>query len=371
MTWNKPISRAYDCPVRYIQGPDEFQNIFEYAAEYGDSFLFLMDAGIYDMMSEKIDAIPHGDCRCEKLLFEGESCMELVAELAEKAKTLGCNVLIGVGGGKVLDTAKLVGDEMDIPRIIVPTSASNDAPAANWAAIYTPEGVHIAGCRSRRATELVLVDSSIIVNAPARLFSAGIGDALATWYESDACDRSGAPNCVTKGFASCIASKAVCRECLEILFRDGVEALASVKRHELSDEVENVIEANVLLSGLGFINGGLAGAHGFHSGFSVPEGAERSLHGEKVAFGLLCQLVLEQAPEEEIRKVLRFLHDTDLPVTMEALGYPCSEENLERIAQHTVNKNKLIHHEPGDMTVERVKDAIRTADRIGREFLTE
>ena len=363
-------SRAFGCPQRYIQGPGEFNHVFEYGREYGQRFLFMIDGGIYEMMLGMIDSIENkAGCTYETVSFTGESCMEEVARLAALVATYQCDVLVGVGGGKVLDTAKLVADEVDMPRIITPTSASNDAPAADWAAVYTPDGVHLGGQRTRRSTELVLVDSEIIAKAPARLFSAGIGDALATWFEAQACERSYTPNCVARGYRRTRAGMAVCRECYDILMQDGVAALRAVKAKTVTEAVENVVEANVLLSGLGFINGGLAAGHGIHSGLSVAEGGETSLHGEKVAFALIAELVIENAPMEEIRKILEFLHAVDLPVTLEQLGIACTPETLEAVAEHTVERNPLIHHEPVAVSRELVKNAIVVANAIGHDYL--
>lgn len=364
------ISRAWGCPQRYIQGPDEFDNVFRYGREYGDHFLFVIDGGIYDMMLERIEAVPDkAGCCWESVRFSGESSLEAAAELAELVRQHNCSLLVGLGGGKVLDTAKLAADAVNLPRLIVPTSASSDAPAADWAAIYTPEGVHLRGQRTRRSTELVLVDSRIIAEAPARLFSAGLGDALATWFEALACERSYTPNCVARGYRRCRAAMAVSRECYEILMADGEAALRAVKSHLVTEAVENVIEANILLSGLGFINGGLAGSHGLHSGFSAVPGGEGALHGEKVAFGLLCQLVMENAPKAEFKQILGFLNAVDLPVTLEQLGIEASEANLDAITEHTVCKNALIHHEPFAISRELVKNAILAANDMGRAFL--
>ncbi len=363
-------SRAFGCPQRYIQGPGEFNHVFEYGREYGQRFLFLIDGGIYRMMLDIIEAVENkAGCSYETVSFSGESCMEEVARLSSLVASYRCDVLVGVGGGKVLDTAKLVADEVDLPRIIAPTAASSDAPAADWAAIYTPEGVHIGGRRTRRSTELVLVDSAIIVKAPARLFSAGIGDALATWFEAMACERSYTPNCVTRGYRRTRAAMAVSRECYDILMQDGEAALRAVKAKTVTEAVENVIEANTLLSGLGFINGGLAAGHGIHSGLSEVPGGEKSLHGEKVAFALIAQLVIENSPFDEILEIMEFLHAVDLPVTMEQLGIDCTPENLDMIAEHTVERNPLIHHEPVAVSRELVKNALVVANAYGHEYL--
>lgn len=363
-------SRAFGCPQRYIQGPYEFQNIFVYGQEYGRHFLFLIDGGIYNMMCDMIGkVVDKAGCSYETISFIGESCMEEVARLSGVVSGYQCDVIVGVGGGKVLDTAKLIADEVDLPRIIAPTTASSDAPAADWAAIYSPEGVHLRGQKTRRSTELVLVDSAIIAKAPARLFSAGIGDALATWFEALACENSSSPNCVTRGYRRTRAAMAVSRECYEILMQDGEAALCAVKAGIVTEAVENVIEANTLLSGLGFINGGLAAGHGIHSGLSEAKGGEKSLHGEKVAFALIAQFILENAPYSEIQSLLRYLHAVDLPVTIEQLGIECTEENLARIVEHTVAHNALIHHEPVAISRQTVKNAILAANTFGHIYL--
>ena len=363
-------TRAYECPQRYIQGPGELGNIFAYAKRYGSRLLLIIDEGIFDMVSNLLAGIADTEgCSYETVAFSGECCMENVDMLSAAVHEHACDVLVGIGGGKTLDVAKLVADQVDMPRIIVPTSASSDAPAADWAAVYTPEGVHISGRPTRRSTELVLVDSRIVAKAPARLFSAGIGDALATWYEAKACFEATAPNCL--GVMSTRAAMALSRECHEILMQDGLAALQAVKAGVVTPAVENVIEANILLSGLGFINGGLAGSHGFHNGFSNIPGTKAYLHGEVVAFGLICELVLENASSETIDKTIDFLHKADLPVTLGQIGIQGTDEELEIITEHTMNKNALIHHEPLAVTQEDLKGAIIAADLAGRAYLSK
>ena len=361
-------SRAYECPQKYIQGPDEFRNVFAYGSKYGNRFLFIIDGGIYEMIVSMIEEIEdHSGCSFEIVRFAGECCMENVEQLADTVRQHNCNVLVGIGGGKILDVTKLVSDEVNEARIIVPTSASSDAPAADWAAVYTPEGIHISGRPTRRSTELVLVDSKIIVGAPARLFAAGIGDALATWFEAVACEKAYTPNCV--GFRPTRAAMALCKECHEILMEDGVAALRAVKSHVVTEAVENVIEANILLSGLGFINGGLAGSHGFHNGFSTIFSSRKYLHGEIIAFGLVCQLILENAPKEQLEEIMEFLFMTDLPLSLESIGIERTPENLESIVDHMFNHNALIHHEPMALNKEALKHVICAADDAGKAFL--
>lgn len=370
MTMSKTMSRAFACPQKYVQGPGELQNLPELLSAYGKKPYIVLDSGVYDMLYPRLCSIfERSNMDFECLSFIGESCRENIDLVKENARVSGCDIMIGMGGGKCIDTAKFASSELNMVRVIVPTSASTDTPAAGISVLYTKDGIHVRSEKLNRPTELVLLDSEIIANAPARLFSAGIGDALATYFEAKANELTQSMNFIGKGYRSCRAGLAIAKECYEILMADGENALMAVKQHIVTEAVENVIEANTLLSGLGFENSGCAAAHGIHSGLSEIASAHSFLHGEKVAFGIVCQLVLENAPKALIDKVLRFMIAVDLPVTLGQLNIEASAENLEIIAEHTINHNPLIHHEPHIVTVESVKNIIVAADSIGRNYL--
>ena len=366
------FSRAYGSPMRYIQGPGEIENLCRFTSELGTYAYVLIDGFIFDTLKARIDSIFNGSetkVHCAK--FGGESSQEEIDKAAAEIRELGMDVLIGIGGGKTIDTVKLIADTCNIPRIIVPSSAATDAPTAGLAGLYRPDGVQIKAIKTKRNSELVLLDTEIIVNAPARLFSAGMGDALATWFEARANWNSCTPNYIGTGYRPTRAAMAIARECSEILFEDGRNALAAVKKHLITEEVENVIEANTLLSGLGFENTGCAAAHGIHAGLSEMDGdhKDHGFHGEKVAFSILCMMVLENTPKEEMDRTIRFMLDVDLPVTLEQLNIEPSDENLDKIVDHTVNRNNLIHHEPLIINEKIVKNAILAANEIGHEYL--
>lgn len=363
-------SRAFGSIQRYIQGPGELDQVFVYGSHYGDRFLFLVDTGVFDMIRSRVEAIEdRRGCTAAFHSFYGECCQENVDMLADAVRKTDCNLVVGVGGGKVLDTVKLVADAVDLPRIIIPTSASSDAPAADWAAVYDTKGVFIGAHATKRSTELVLVDSQIIAGAPARLFASGIADALVTWYEAMANERSLTPNNIGRGYCRTLAGMAIARESHDVLLRDGIQAYEAVKAKLLTPAVENVIEANILLSGLGFLNAGCACAHGVHNGISALENGEEFLHGEKVAFGLVCQLVLENAPREELNAVLAYLDALDLPVTLGQLHIEPSDRNLDIIVDYMMYNSLLIHREPIPVTADMVRTVILAADTFGRQYL--
>ena len=365
------FSRAFGCPMRYIQGPGELNHIPEYIKEFGTSAYFLIDGYIYDFITERLAGIFSGtDTVYHTASFGGESCQSEVDKAVEEIRRLDADLIVGLGGGKTIDTTKLIADQLNIARIIVPSAASTDAPTAGLAGLYRPDGVQIKAIKTKRNSELVLVDSEVVVNAPARLFSAGMGDAMATWLEARANYASCTPNYIGTGYRPTKAAMAIARECSRILFEDGRNALAAVKQHLVTEEVENVIEANTLLSGLGFENTGCAAAHGIHAGLSEIASAHSFLHGEKVAFSTLCMMVIENTPAEEMDETIRFLMDVDLPITLAQLNIEPTKENLDLIVDHTVNHNNLIHHEPHIINEDIVRSAILAADEIGRNYLS-
>lgn len=360
-------TRAFGSPLRYIQGPGEFDNLPAYVKPYGTA-CFLIDAFLFQTLEQRLNAAYEGTGQqFIALSCSGECCDEEVERVKAEARRHGAGVFAGIGGGKTMDVAKLCADSAGLPLVIVPTSASTDAPVSEIAVVYQANGEYIGSRKMRRNAELVLVDSEIVAKAPRRLFIAGIGDALATWLEARACAGSDSPNYIGTGFRRCLAGMAVAQCCGEVLFADGRRALEALDAGAVTEALENVIEANTLLSGLGFLNTGLATAHGIHSGLTALECTHPYLHGEKVAFGVVCQLILENTPEAETDKIMRFMSEIGLPVTLEQLGTEVTPENVRAIAKKTV-EGALVHQEPFAVTEDTVYNAIFAADALGRKY---
>ena len=146
----------------------------------------------------------------------------------------------------------------------------------------------------------------MIAQAPPRLLVAGMGDALATWFEARTCVAGSVKN--MRGGGSTRSAAALAELCYRTLLEDGAAALRAVETKVVTPALERLVEANTLLSGLGFESSGLAAAHAVHNGLTAAPGTHPYLHGEKVAFGLLVQLVLEGAPRATVEQVLALLH---------------------------------------------------------------
>lgn len=360
-------TRAFGSPLRYVQGQGEFGRLPLYTAPYGNACV-IIDGFLYQDLNARLEkAYAESDAKFVSISFNGECCEEEVERIGKIARENGAAVIVGAGGGKTMDTAKICADEMGLPVIIAPSSASTDAPVSEIAVVYKPDGEYIGSRKMKKNADLVLVDTEIIVKAPRRLFVAGMGDALATWLEAQACECSDSPNYIGSGMRRCKAGMAIAKASWDILFEDGEKALMALDSGVVTEAFENVVEANTLLSGLGFLNTGLATAHGIHSGLTVLPETHKYLHGEKVAFGIVCQMVLENTPTETVDKVMRFMVAIGLPVTLADLGVAAEHDKVLAIAEKTAN-GPLIHQEPFAVTTERVYGAIIAADALGRKY---
>lgn len=247
------------------------------------------------------------------------------------------------------------------------------------AVLYTEEGAFDDYAYFSQSPSVVLVDTKIIAQAPMRFLVSGMGDALSTYFEARANVRS---NSAVNAGLPCGVREKMCEKargtkaafalaelCYQTLLEEGWKAKLSCEKHIVSDSLEQIVEANILLSGLGFESGGLAAAHAIHDGLTILEGTHQYYHGEKVAFGTLAQLLLENAPMEEIEEVMDFCLSVGLPVCLADIGvYDISDEELRKVAEKACIPEESVYAMPFPITVEGVAAAIRLADTVGRNY---
>lgn len=299
--------------------------------------------------------------------FGGECSLAEIERVKKAARDLGAKVIVGAGGGKVLDTARAVAADLALPVVNCPTVASSDAPCSALSVIYTAEGVFQEYRFYRKNPDLVLVDTAVIAQGPPRLLVAGMGDALATWFEARTCVAGHVKN--MRGGASTQSALALAELCYRTLLQDGLQARHAVENRVVTPALERLVEANTLLSGLGFESSGLAAAHAIHNGLTAAPPTHHYFHGEKVAFGLLVQLVLEGQPRRQIEEVLTFSSEVGLPITLADIGMmEVSSEMLAGVAARATAPGETIHNEPFEVRPDMVADAIRAADALGRTW---
>jgi glycerol dehydrogenase len=264
---------------------------------------------------------------------------------------------------KTADTAKVAGCRTAARIVIAPTIASTDAPCSAVAVRYTTDGVYQEAISLPRNPDLVLVDSAVIVRAPVRFLIAGIGDALSTWFEARSNVETSSRNFIGGGFPTPAAGLALARVCYDVLLRDALAAKYAAERGALTQAVENIIEANTLLSGLGFENCGVSGAHGIHDGLTALGETHGFYHGEKVAFGTLCLLLLKGRPLAEIEATARFCRSLGLPSTLTDLNLAnASSAAIERVAIAALAPDSVTWRSAAPLSVATVRDAIMALD---------
>ena len=362
------MANVIGSPSRYVQGRGELAHLYEHCEKYGKDLFVLVSASGKKRVEAKIAQSVEGTgANVVYETFNGECSQKEIDRVVEAFKASGCSVVVGIGGGKIHDTAKAAAYYAGAPVVIVPTIASTDAPCSALSVIYTDEGVFDRYLFLPANPTVVLVDTDIVAAAPARLLVSGMGDALATYFEARACQASGASNCV--GGKVTLAAMSLARLCYETLLADGLKAKLAVERHVCTKAVENVIEANTYLSGVGFESGGLAGAHAIHNGLTAIPETHSLYHGEKVAFGTLVQLVLENAPLEELEEVLEFCTEVGLPTTLADLGVENpTQEQLMEVAKLACADADTLHNMPFPVDADSVYAAILAADELGKYY---
>ena len=348
-------------PGRYVQGKGELANLGQYTQTLGKKPLVLISKEGLEWFGYTLRTAFRNNLRFE--LFNGECSKN---EISRMISLLGdCDFVVGVGGGKTADTAKAVGFYAKKPVVVVPTIASTDAPCSALSVIYSDTGVFEEYLFLPKNPDLVLVDTAIIAKAPVRLLVSGMGDALATYFEARAAKAAGSTNCA--GGTPPSAALALARLCYDTVLAYGVQAKQDAQQRLCTESLEAIVEANTYLSGIGFESGGLAAAHAIHNGLTVLEGCHHMYHGEKVAFGTLVQLMLEGADTEEIANVIGFCLSVGLPVCLADLGLEgVHDRDILAVAKATCVEGETIWNMPMKVTVQKVFDAIKAADALGR-----
>ena len=351
-------------PGKYIQGEKALDQLPHWVNLMGKNGLILASRTVRENILAKYGDDSSWNSICIEP-FQGECCENELSRLSHIIKCKQVGVLVGMGGGKTIDTAKIAADRAQIPVIIVPTIASTDAPCSGCAVIYSEKGIFDSVYYQKMNPQVVLVDTTIIAESPARFLISGMGDALATWFEARSCDRAKSAN--ECGGYSTMAGLNLARLCYDTLLMYGVSAKIAAEQHIVTPALNRIIEANILLSGIGFESSGLAAAHSIHNGLTALEETHASYHGEKVAFGVLTGLQLTDASPLESEAVFSFCEKIGLPTTLADIGLQNIDRNrLMMAAEKACAPAEGIHHEAGIITPEKVLNAMIVTDAIGK-----
>ena len=363
--------RAFGSPHRYVQGPGALDQLGELAGSYGKRPLVIADGVVLALLRQRLEAslgpLAGASCFAE---FGGECTADEIARLGAEARSAGADVVIGVGGGKAIDTAKGVRIELGRPLIIVPTIASNDSPTSRLAVVYTKEHVLHEVRAMPVNPDAVLVDTAVIIQAPERFFISGVGDALSKKFEAEQCFATGGNN-FYKARPPYLALT-LADACYTAIRAHAERALAAVRARQLCEDFERTVEATILLSGLAFENGGLSIAHSLTRGLSTVPELARALHGEQVAFGLLVQLLLEERPAAYVADLVGFYARMGLPRSLAELGYSGDRRQAAaQIARYTWERAPYVRQLIKPVDEARLERAVLAADALGAKATTK
>lgn len=356
------MKKIISCPGKFVVGSKEIEHLGEYLAPYGNKALLVAVPDDVARVQASLDAIGNYNVELVYADFGGECTQAEIDRLGNLCRTTGASVVVGLGGGKALDTAKGVAFGQGLPLVVVPTIAASDAPCSTLIILYDENHTMCGFLKVPKSPDVCLVDSAVIAKAPVRFLIAGIGDAYATYYEAKVCMATGGENYV--GGMPTNAAWAMAELCNKILLADAAKAVQACRLNLVTPALENVIEANILLSGLGFESVGCAAAHSLHNSLTVLEDTHKAMHGEKVAIGLLAQMVLANVPSEEVREVVNFYRQVGLPMTLAEIGITEDvDAKLHLVAQAAVKQGAIQHH-PFEITEERVFGALKSVDGL-------
>lgn len=368
------MTTAFASPSTYVQGKDLLKTASKYIKPFGDHGILLTDDIVWGLVGKRFYTYLTDDgLKIEHVQFGGESSPEEIDRIKAIAAENDAQFIISLGGGKTNDTAKAVGEQLKIPIVITPTLASNDSPCTRLSVIYSENGSFLKYMFYDKNPDLVLVDTSVIAGAPVKFLVDGIADALSTNVEAQTVRRARQTTLLPLNTQQTQAGLALAEKCESLLFRYAEQAVAAAGDHTVTPALDHIVEANILLSGVGAESSGLAAAHSFQNGLTALSGdVHKMSHGQKVAYGTLLNLVLEGASDERLIKFLTFEHHFGLPTTLKDLHLEnATDDDLRKVAELTTQKGETIHNMGFNVTADDVFNGIKAVDTFSRNYFGE
>jgi len=353
-------------PRRYVQKEGILAEAANYFQPFGRHPMIVGDDLVLSIVRPILEDRLSGAGFSPAFVHFGDDCsMSEASRLEEIARQKKVDFIVGTGGGKSIDTARIVAAQLQLPLITVPTSAATCSAASSVSVVYE-KGIRQATVTGKCA-DVVLVDTGILCRAPLRLCAAGMGDALAKWYEGKpGYDRAKENDSATR------SAMTLSTQVKETVFQLGLKARQDIEARRDSPELERIVENNILLAaiigGFGGSKFRIAVAHALLYGMTVLPQVHQKLHGEMVSFGVVVQLCLEKN-EKELNAILPFFSRLGLPLTLKELGIsnvedPLFWEGLKR----TCAPGTGVHNMPFPVDEKMLYQGMLEADERAKAF---
>lgn len=331
------LSAILSLPALYIQGPGAISRLGECVMSLGRHALFVSDRDVGKRFAAQAAAsVEASGVSFHAALFDGDVTRNTVAMLLADARALqpAIDVVIAAGGGKGIDAGKAVASALGVALVTLPTAASNDGPGSRVFLFYDEQHRLESVERLPRNPDAVVVDTSILAAAPVSFLIAGIGDAIAKRWEAEQCIGADRPNLL--GGRATLTALSLARASDQTLRVHGVAALRAARSGRPDASFEAVIEASILMAGIGFEGCGLSVAHSMTRGLTALPPTAAAAHGVQIAYALLVQFLLEERDAPFMRAQFDFHASIGLPTRLAGLGLPNpSAADLSTIARLT------------------------------------
>lgn len=344
-------------PRNYLQEPDILTKIASYVSKFGDRVFIVTGEKAWQHTKNIIEkSLKDANIAYQIDFYYGRCNAEKLQQLAKKATEFGADVVIGVGGGSIMDASKAIAEYAhQLPVIQVPTIAATCAAWSPFSVFYNLQGGHEKSFPLSRFPEWILVDSNVLIKAPVRFLKSGITDAIAKWYEFS-------PYLKTSNDVNLLLQLQIAKLTLDILVEHSDQAIKDNIDGKVSQSFSHTVDAAIALAGLANSvrdsseRSGMA--HSIHDSLThVPELA-KWVHGEKVGYGLAVQTILEYPNPNDRLPLLKWLARLDIPLTPAQLSPDITDEMLIEIANRVKVKPNAYKLLPFDVSVESIKKAL-------------
>ncbi len=345
-------------PKNYLQQPGILSQVGQYAGEFGQDALIITGKKAWQQTHEQIEQSLQAANVGFSVVFMPHKChLETLKAIAERDEVKKASVIIGVGGGTVMDSSKVLAELAGtLPVIQVPTIAATCAAWSPFSVLYDEHGANFGHFPLSRYPEWILVDPQVIIKAPVRFLKAGIADAIAKWYEFS-------PYLETSDDVNLLLQLQVAKLVLDMLVKHSDQAIKDCQSGQLSQSFCHTVDATIALAGLANSirdsEQRMGVVHAIHDSLTHIPDVLKWVHGEKVAYGLAVQQILQYPNPKDRLPLLNWLARLDMPLTPAQLSSVITDEVLVEIANRTTlkaNSHKLM---PFDISTSAILTALR------------
>ncbi|MFT8704145.1 iron-containing alcohol dehydrogenase family protein [Bifidobacterium aquikefiricola] len=341
-------------PDRYVNIAGEVRNLDEYLQQYHHPAIITGERSWQAFRRYADTFEPHYPV----FHYDGSATLRNAHQLAQQVE--GADVVVAIGAGKLSDTVKNVAALLHCSIVMVPTMAATCAAYSAFSVNYDEEHRYVNAPMHASNSDILIVDPQLIATSPVEYFIGGIGDTLAKWYESAPifarCEQLSTFDRLAQQAASIVRS---------VIIEESKDAVSSLQTGLINEHVNNVIDAIIGLGGtvggFGGVRARASGAHAMHDALTLLPESSPVVHGAKVAYGIIVQLLVEDKTGEA-RRLLPFYDSIGLPHSFADMGMTPSAEKWRTVAEAAADPSFSFCRAVPNITPQRILSAMNQAE---------